>query len=286
MKKFVLGVALSLAFAPSAAVAGSLGKVRGPFDDYRQFTAHFEFSVPRDVSIVRECVVGEINRAAELQGFAAPKFKSKLSKRKGVSIERLSWKRKSDSGYTFDQEVTFASGDGWTHVDTDNVFAETYEETATVEPGRDGLVGLHARCGLALDEPAPASMWQPLAVAAGDDSVVLAASSPKALFPMVQCIRTFSDDVGSAYLSTTFEADHRGSFYAYYIANYKNLGATQRLDYALKISPNDGGTRLEILAPGVSLGGDSPDSLRQSVYAVDRIEKCGGIFDGAAAASR
>ena len=281
IRKLVASVAGAALFAPTCLSAEPIGKTRGPFDNFRQFTSHFEFSVPRDQALVRECVVGEINKAASLQSQPAPSLKIKQSKRKGVAIERLSWKVKTSSGYTLENEVTLSSADGWTRVDTDYVYAETYEETAEVEPGRDGIVGLHTRCGLAADTPFPATMPLPLAWTDSADDVKLSASSPKGLRQMIQCLRMMSSDVGDAYMSTTFEADHTGAFYTYYIANYKNLGSTQRQYYALKILPTEAGTHLQLLAPGVSLGSDNPTDLRKENYAAQNMEKCGGSFDAA-----
>lgn len=279
MRKIGLGLATLALLAPASVFAEPIGKVRGPFDKYRQFTYHFEFSVPRDVAVVRECVVGEIQRAAALEGKPAPTFKSKLSKRKGLSVEKLTWKIKTQSGYTFEQEVTFTGGSGWTHVDTDDVYAHTYDPAVAVEAGKDGLVGLHTRCGLAEGEVFVDGMPHPLALTDEAGDIKLTAAATKSLYRMAQCVGVSGEDVGAARISSTFEADHLGSFYAYYILNYNNLGSTVREYYAVKLAPTETGTRLELVAPGVSLGSDDPAELRRENYAARQIEKCGGVLD-------
>lgn len=278
-RKTALGLAVLALLCPSSLLAEPIGKARGPFDKYRQFTYHFEFSVPRDVAVVRECVVGEIQRAAALEGKQPLTFKSKLSKRKGLSVEKLTWKIKTDSGYTFEQEVTFTGGNGWTHVDTDDVYLHTYDPAATVEAGKDGLVGLHTRCGMAQDAAFPAGMPRPLALTDKASDIKLSATATQGLYRMMQCVGARSEDIGAARISSTFEADHLGAFYAYYILNYNNLGSTVREYYAVKFAPTESGTRLELVAPDIALGSDDPAELRRENYAARQIEKCGGIFD-------
>jgi hypothetical protein len=273
-----LGLAMLALLAPTGVLAEPIGKVRGPFDKYRQFTYHFEFSVPRDLAVVRECVVGEIQRAAALQGKPPVIFKSKLSKRKGLSVEKLSWKGKI-SGYTYVDEVTFTGGNGWTHVDTDDVYAHTYDPAVEVETGRDGLVGLHTRCGLAQDAAFPDGMPRPLAMTDKASDIKLSATATQGMYRMVQCVGARSEDAGAARISSTFEADHLGAFYVYYILNYNNLGSTVREYYAVKVAPTDTGTRLELVAPDISLGTDDPAELRKDNFAARQIEKCGGVFE-------
>jgi hypothetical protein len=279
MRKTGLGLAMLALLTPSALLAEPIGKVRGPFDKYRQFTYHFEFSVPRDATVVRDCVVGEIQRAAALEGRPPLTFKSKLSKRKGLSVEKLTWKIKTETGYTYEQEVTFTSGNGWTHVDTDDVYPDTYDPAVAVEPGKDGLVGLHTRCGLAKDAAFPDGMPRPLARTEKASDIKLSATATQSLYRMMQCVGARSEDLGAARISSTFEADHLGAFYAYYILNYNNLGSTVREYYAVKFAPTDTGTRLELVAPDIALGSDNPAELRKENYAARQIEKCGGVFD-------
>lgn len=278
MRKTGLGLAMLALLVPSGAIAEPIGKVRGPFDKYRQFTYHFEFGVPRDVVEVRACVIGEIERAASLRSSPPPVFKSKVSKRKGVSVEKLSWKIKTESGYSFQQEVTFTAGNGWTHVDTDDVYYRTYEQTEEVEAGKDGIVGLHTRCGLAKGKAFPDDMPRPLASTDKASDIKLSATSAKSLYQMMQCVGARSEDLGAARISSTYDADHLGAFYAYYILNYNNLGSTVREYYAVKIAPTDTGTQLELVAPDIALGSDDPAELRKENFAARQIENCGGVF--------
>jgi hypothetical protein len=141
------------------------------------------------------------------------------------------------------------------------------------------VVAFHSRCGLALGEAFPEDMPRPLAWTEKADDVELTATATKTVGTMVQCVGLIDEDLGGARISTTLEADHLGVFYAYYILNYANMGATQRQNYAVKISPTNAGTRLELVAPDVSLGSGDPAELRRENYAAMQIEKCGGVFD-------
>ena len=271
-----LGLAMLALLAPTGVLAEPIGKVRGPFDKYRQFTSHFEFSVPRDVAVVRQCVVSEIEAIARAGSKPLPKFKSKLSKKGNVAVEKLTWKGKTDSGYTYEEEVTFSSGMGWTHVDIDNLFYRINQETGRFE---NAVVAFHSRCGLAPGEAFAQRMPRPLAWTEKADDIELTATATQAVDAMVQCVGGVDEDLGGARISTTLEADHLGAFYAYYILNYANMGATQRQHYAVKFSPASTGTRLELVAPDVALGSGDPAELRRENYAARQIEKCGGVFD-------
>lgn len=272
MGKFWLGCAMVTLFSPFSLMAEPIGKVRGPFDKYRQFTPHFEFSVPRDVSVVRQCVINEVETAARSESKSAPKFKSKLSKRGNVSIEKLTWKGKTDSGYTYEEEATFSSAVGWTHVDIDNRFYRFNQDTGRFE---NDVAAFHARCGMAQGEAVPADMPLPLAWIRKGDDVKLSGSSSRPVAQLVECLTVRDDDLGGGRISTTFEADHTGAFYAYYITNFSNLGSTRREYYAVRISPTGTGSLLELVAPDVALGLDDPDELRRENYAGIQIEKCG-----------
>ncbi|NJS15291.1 MAG: hypothetical protein HC788_12655 [Sphingopyxis sp.] len=81
-------------------------------------------------------------------------------------------------------------------------------------------------------------MPRPLAWTQKADDVELTAAATKTVGTMVQCVGLIDEDLGGARISTTLEADHLGAFYAYYILNYANMGATQRQNYAVKISPD------------------------------------------------
>ena len=278
MKKLFCGLSAVAVSLPLPVAAQTLEKVRGPLDKYRQFTSHFEFSVPQDISVVRDCVLGEIKASAAARSESAPAFKIKSAKRKGGTSEKYTWKTKTKSGYTVENEVGFDAGEGWTHVDTDLVY-ETYDATGAIDPERGGLVGMHTRCGRADDTAVPVGMPRTMAWSPHQQDVALSATSAKSLYEVVECAKVYGDDVGGGTISNTFEADHLGSFYGYYIVNYDNLGATQRLFYALKITPDGTGTRLEILTPGIAVQSDDPDELRKSIYAIQQITACGGVFD-------
>lgn len=270
-----LGLAMLALLAPTGVLAERIGKVRGPFDKYRQFTSHFEFAVPRDISAVRQCVVNEIEEIARARSQPPPKFKSKISKKGDVSVEKLSWKGKTESGYTYEEEVTFSFAPGWTHVDIDDRFYKLNQETGRFE---NAVVAFHSRCGLAPGEAFPDGMPRPLAWTQDPDDIELTATAPLTVDAMVQCVGIRDEDLGGARISTTLEADHLGVFYAYYILNYANMGATHRQDYAVRISPASTGTLLELVAPDVSLGSGDPAELRRENYAAGQIEKCGGVF--------
>ena len=281
IKKVILYLSTMALCLPLPVAAQTLEKVRGPFDKYRQFTSHFEFSVPQDISVVRDCVLDEIKASAAARSEPVPAFKVKSSKRKDGLSEKYTWKTKTMSGYTLENEVSFDAGEGWTHVDTDLVY-ETYDATGAINPERGGLVGMHTRCGRADDIAAPVGMPRTPAWSADKQDIALSASSPKSLYETIECAKVYDDDVGGGRISNTFEADHLGSFYGYYIVNYDNLGTTQRLFYALKVTPEGTGTKLEILTPGVAVQSNDPAKLRSSIYAVNQIAACGGIFDPSA----
>lgn len=276
MRKFRLGCAMLAVICPSSVMAEPIGKVRGPFDKFRQFTSHFEFSVPRDISVVRQCVVNEIEANASSGSRPPLKFKSKLTKKGDVTIEKLSWKGKTESGYSYEEEAIFTSGNGWTHIDIDNRFYRLNQETNRFE---NAVVAFHSRCGLAPGEAFPEGMPRPLAWTDKADDIELTATTTQTVDTMVQCVGIRDEDLGGARISTTLEADHLGAFYAYYILNYANMGAMQRENYAVKISPTSTGTRLELVAAGVTLGSGNLAELRKGNYAAIQIEKCGGVFD-------
>lgn len=256
---------------PASLMAEPIGKERGPLDKFRQFTPHFEFSVPADVSVVRQCVVNEIEAAERGRSKPAPKFKSKLSKKGNVSIEKLTWKGKTDSGYTYEEEVTFSSAAGWTRVDIDNRFYRLNPETDRFE---NDVASFHARCGMAPGEAFPADMPLPLAWNRTSGDIKLSAPSPKPVSQLIECLTVRDEDLGGGRISTTFEADHTGAFYAYFITRFDNLGKIRREYYAVKASPTDAGSLLELVAPDVSLGSDDPDALRKENFGARLIDKC------------
>lgn len=280
MRNFWLGCATLALICPSGVMAEPIGKVRGPFDKFRQFTSHFEFSVPRDISTVRQCVVAEVEAAARANSQPPPVFKSKLSKKGKISTEKLTWKGKTQSGYPYENDATFSSASGWTHVDIDNAFYSLDPQTGRYE---SAVVAFHGRCGTAPDAAFPEGMRRPLAWTEKASDIKLTANVTQTVHAMVQCVGLRDEDLGGARISTTLEADHLGVFYAYYILNYANLGSTQRQYYAVKMIPTDTGARLELVAPDVALGSDDPVELRKENYAARQIEKCGGVFgDGSA----
>ncbi len=271
MRTIWLGCAMLALANPASLMAEPIGKERGPLDKFRQFTPHFEFSVPADVSVVRECVVNEIEAAERGRSKPAPKFKSKLSKKGNVSIEKLTWKGKTDSGYTYEEEVTFSSASGWTRVDIDNRFYRLNPETDRFE---NDVASFHGRCGVALGEAFPAGMPLPLAWVRASDDVKFSAPSPKPVSQVVDCLTVRDEDLGGARISTTFEADHRGAFYAYFITRFDNLGKIRREYYAVKVSPTDTGSLLELVAPDVALGSDDPEALRKENFGAGLIDQC------------
>lgn len=271
MRRFWLSCAALVLINPSSLMAEPIGKVRGPLDKFRQFTPHFEFAVPRDVSVARACVVSAIAAAAGAESKPLPQFKSKLSKKGNVSVEKLTWKGKTDSGYTYKEEVTFTFAPGWTHVDIDNRFYRLNEETDRFE---NDVATFHARCGLALGEAFPADMPLPLAAKSDADDVKLRALSPKPVPQLIECLTARDEDDGGGKISTTFVADHTGAFYAYYITRFDNLGTIRREYYAVKASPSDTGSVLELLAPDISLGSNDPAQLRRENFGGRQIEKC------------
>lgn len=256
---------------PASLMAEPIGKERGPLDKFRQFTPHFEFSVPADVSVVRQCVVNEIEAAERGRSKPAPKFKSKLSKKGNVSIEKLTWKGKTDSGYTYEEEVTFSSAAGWTRVDIDNRFYRLNPETDRFE---NDVASFHARCGMAPGEGYPADMPLPLAWVKASDDIKLSVQSPMPVPQLIECLTVRDDDIGGGRISTTFEADHKGSFYAYFITRFDNLGKIRREYYAVKASPTETGSLLELVAPDVALESDEPDVLRKQNFGARLIDKC------------
>jgi hypothetical protein len=253
--------------------ANSLYKQRGPLDKFRQFTSHFEFATPRLITDVRSCVLDAIKQAA-LEGKAPePVFTMKASNKGGVSVEKYTWKLKSN-GYTSKHEASFRFSDSWTHVDVDPVFGYKYEANGfAAEPG---TVALHEKCGLAsttvgFENDIP----RVLAHSAGDEDVVYSAISPASIGKSVGCLSAFSEDEGSHYLGSTLEADHLGNFYVYYVQQYKNLGSTVRTHYAARIKAEGDGARIDILMPGISTDNFNPDEAERSLFPLKRALKCG-----------
>jgi hypothetical protein len=265
-------VCAGLASQPMLA-ANSLYKQRGPLDKFRQFTSHFEFATPRPITEVRACVLDAIKQAAVERKAPEPAFTMKASKKGDVSVEKYTWKIKSN-GYTSKYEASFRFSETWTHVDVDPVFRDTYVTGGN--SAESGLVGFHGKCGLVADNLGfENAIPRVLAYSGGDEDVVYSATSTMTIAKAVGCLSIISEDEGSHYLGSTVEADHLGNFYVYYIQQYKNLGSTVRAHYTARIKAEGDGARIDILMPGISTDNFNPDEAERSLSPVKRALKCG-----------
>jgi hypothetical protein len=271
-KYVALAVLTSLVGQPTLA-APTLSKQRGPLDKYRQFTSHFEFATPRPINEVRDCVLNAIKQAAVDAKETVPVFKVKVSKKDGNSVEKHSWKVKF-RGYTLNYEASFRFSDNWTHVDVDPVFS--YSAVAPGEKLESNLVAVHNTCGLAADKPGfDNGIPRVLAHVAGEPDPAYSAILPLNMAKAVYCLSSHGEDLGSHWLDSTVEADHLGNFYIYYIENYKNLGATVRTHYAVRIKPDGSGTRFDIVMPGISTENFVADEAERSFFPAKKGLQCG-----------
>jgi hypothetical protein len=267
LKKWPVFLLLCLLTQPAIA-AKSIYKERGTFDSFRQFTSHFEFSVPQSIETVRPCVLNAIGGF----GNAAPEsvLKLKKSNKKGVSVEKYTWPGK------YGRELTFTSGEGWSKVDTDNLYAYQKKEG----DGKDRAstnADLHAKCGLIESKAFPPLMPHVLAYDPENNPPVYTAYASKNVGQIIECLDVRSEDIGPAWMGTTLEADHTGAFYLYYIQSYKNLGATIRLHYATKVTANSNGSKLEIVMPGVAPSNPDPALMEREFFPAKKISACGGV---------
>jgi hypothetical protein len=253
--------------------APTLSKQRGPLDKYRQFTSHFEFATPQPITEVRECVLDALKQAALQRKAPEPVFKMTASKKNGVSVEKYTWKIKSN-GYTSKHEASFRFSDSWTHVDVDPFFS--YSTVAPGEKLESNLVAVHNKCGLAADKPGfDNGIPRVLAHIGGDPDPAYSATLPLNMAKSIYCLSAFSEDMGSHWLDSTVEADHLGNFYIYYIENYKNLGATVRTHYAVRIKPDGAGTRFDIVMPGISTDNFVADEAERTLFPAKKGRSCG-----------
>lgn len=271
--KFVCLAVLTALVASPVVAAPSLYKQRGPLDKYRQFTSHFEFATPRPIAEVRTCVLDALKQGALGRKALEPVFKMSASKKDGVSVEKYTWKIKSN-GYTSKHEVSFRFSDSWTHVDVDPFFS--YSLVASGEKLESNLVAVHDKCGLAADKSGfDNGIPRVLAHVAGDTDPAYSATLPLNMAKSIYCLTAFSEDRGSHWLDSTVEADHLGNFYIYYIEKYKDLGATVRTHYAVRIKPDGAGTRFDIIMPGISTDNFVADEAERTLFPAKKGQSCG-----------
>lgn len=267
-----LAVLTALVSQPAFA-APTLYKQRGPLDKYRQFTPHFEFATPRPVAEVRTCILDALKQAAVDRKEAEPVFKMKASKKDGHAVEKYSWKEKF-RGYTLNYEVSFRYSNSWTHVDVDPNFS--YSSVPPGEKLESNLVAVHKKCGLASDKPGfDNGIPRVLAHIAGEPEPAYSGTLPLNLAQAVYCLSASNEDMGSHYLGSTVEADHLGNFYIYYIEQYKNLGSTARTHYAVRVKPDETGTRFDIVLPGISTDNFVADEAEQKLFPAKKGLLCG-----------
>jgi hypothetical protein len=271
MKQIVaLLVLFGLFFQANAYAAGSLYKTRGPLDKFRQFTPHLEFAVPLDIEKVRNCMLNQIRTVEKINGIENLEFNVKKSKKGKFSLEKYEW------GGKYTKEISFLSGNGWTKVDSDSFGHFSGSGATSTAVGSN--VQNHALCGRA--DPAaavPSDMPKVLATSFMPFEPFYYAKSPKNAAEMVGCIQSQRGDVGVAWIGTTLEADHAGKYYIYFVSQYKNLGATVRENYAVVVSDDGAGSKIEAVNPGLK-GLDKYDyvAMEKSNYAVVQIITCGG----------
>jgi hypothetical protein len=271
-KYVALAVLTSFVSQPTLA-APMLSKQRGPLDKYRQFTSHFEFATPRPVVEIRTCILDAIKQAAVERKEPEPVFKLKQSKKGGDSVENYSWKIKF-RGYNIKYDVYFRFSDHWTHVDVDPVFSRNgWSPDSKIE---SSFVAVHNKCGLAADRQGfDNGIPRVLAHIAGEPEPAYSATLPLNMAQAVHCLSSLGQDMGSHWLDSTIEADHLGNFYIYYIENYKNLGATVRTHYAVRIKPDGAGTRFDIVMPGVSIDNFVAEEAERSLFPAKKGQSCG-----------